>query len=341
MTFNGFPQEVPMNALPALETGDLAIPATSAAPAAAYVVSQDLELLLRRWFSQRFEGELSLPYDDIRHRLSTILAFGTHEVLMVSESEILGGLMRLLSAEKRPVISVDPVYWPSENMLHVTRGVDENFVSVPGLHPRYGHVSPSEQVAALVADLGATPHEQVEVVLVDDIVFSGSVMVALINLLAPEGVKVVRVVCGIAVAEVGGKNPFDLCRQHGAELEAVFSFGTPGTRQASDEICERDFFVFAPMCGRTYVGVEGNVGAPYVAPFGRPRDWASFGESEASVSRALIALNIYVLELIEAQIGRALTFADLDRQPARVRHPDVAGDQVRLHLERHLAASAA
>lgn len=303
-----------------------------------YVVSEDLHLLVDRWSQARFGRVFSLPYADIRAELAEILAFSDHRVLQVGADEMFAGMAGLLADERRPVISVDPVYWPDKLMLQITRCVDPvTLDGIEGFHPRHGFPHPDEQVSSLVARL----HERfngssAEVVLVDDVVFSGKVVVETVRRLAEHGIRVVRVVCGIAVVESAGNDPFALCANLGVTLHAAFAFGTEGTPRAVDEICERDFFVFSPMCGRSAVSAEANLGFPYIHPFGHAHKWASFGEHSVAVSARLIDLNARVLEMIEAQLGRDVTFADLDRLPVRVRHPDVEGDSVRLHLLAHL-----
>lgn len=303
-----------------------------------YVVSEDLHLLVDRWSQARFGRTFYLPYDLIRAELAQILAFGDHRVLQVGAEEMRAGMAGLLADERRPVISVDPVYWPDEFMLQITRCVDPvTLDGIEGFHSRHGFPHPDEQVSSLVARL----HERfngssAEVVLVDDVVFSGKVVVEAIRRLAEHGIRVVRVVCGIAVVESPENDPFAMCADLGATLEAAFAFGTEGTPKAVDEICERDFFVFSPMCGRSAVSAEANLAFPYIHPFGRAEKWATFGEHSAAVSPRLIDLNVRALAMIEAQLGRDVAFADLDRFPVRVRHPDVEGDSVRLHLLAHL-----
>ncbi|MBI5793950.1 hypothetical protein HZA87_02580 [Candidatus Uhrbacteria bacterium] len=304
-------------------------------PRSAYVVSQDLRLLLDRWTLARFGRTIALPYEQIRTRLAEILAFADHDVVMITEEAMSGAIADRLRDDPRPIVSVDPVYRPGDFMVHVTRCVRDDHTDVPGLHPRPGYADLEAQFGTLASALGVNGIE-VPVTLVDDVVYSGDVVKFLITSLRPHGIRVERVVCGIAVVQNEEKDPFKLCRGLDAELLAGFVFGTFDTPKAVDEICERDFFVFVPMCGRSAVSNEVNLGYPYIEPFGDAYNWASFEEHAPAVSRQLIELNVRVLEMIEAQLGRDLLFSDLDRYPVRVRHPDVAGDSVRLHLLAHL-----
>lgn len=304
----------------------------------AYVVSEDLKTLLDRWSLRQYGRILDLPYVDIRHRLKEILAFDDHDVVQVSEQEMRDSMLALLENETRPVVSVDPVYWPAKDMIHVTRAVHAHDLSnAVDLFNRYGHASVDDQIRSVASSLGANGTGAcVDAVLADDVVYSGDVMARLIGMLHGQGVDIVRVVCGIAVVEANS-DPFALCRSLGAVLHAGRSFGIPGTQEAVDEICERDFFVFSPMCGRTLAYAEENVGVPYLFPFGKADKWASFGDHAERVSRQLIRLNVDVLRMIEDELGEHVTFQDLERKPFRVRHQNVQGDRVLLHLETHLS----
>ncbi len=308
------------------------------ADSSVYVLSEDLHLLLDRWSMARFDKVFSLPYDEIRAKLTQILTFNNHKVVRVSADQMHEGMAALLEHEQRPVISVDPVYWPTDRMLQITRCVHyETLENIDGFYARFGFPDPVDQVSDLVSTL----HKHfnglsAEVVLVDDVVFSGKVVVAVIQRLAEEGIRVVRVVCGIAVVEPTQSDPFAMCQKLGAVLHAAFTFGAEGTPKAVDEVCERDFFVFCPMSGRSLYSEESNQGYPYIEPFGLAHSWASFGEFSPAISQKLIQLNIDILELIEQQLGREILFADLDRLPVRLLHPEVKSDSVRLHLLAHL-----
>jgi len=302
-----------------------------------YVVSEDLHLLLGLWSRQRFGRDLSLPYEKIREDLERILGFGDHKVIRITEDQMLHGIAGLLENERRPIVSVDPVYWPTGLMLQITRCVDPvALCSVEGFYSRFGFPHPDVQVTSIVERLRGNPGGfDGQMVLVDDVVFSGKVVGEVVRRLAEYDTRVVRVVCGVAVV-AEGSDPFEMCARLGASLDAAHTFGAEGMPPVVDEICERDFFVFCPMCGRSAMVDDANLCFPYIDPFGRAGSWASFGESSVRVSRELIGLNIRVVQMIEREIGRDLFFADLDRIPVLVRHPAVNSDSVRLHLLAHV-----
>lgn len=307
--------------------------------AARYVVSQDLSMLLERWMRVRFGRVVDLDYGAIRAELTDILTFNGHVFESVGDAELRDGIAALLRNDPRPVISVDPVYWPTGLMLQLTRCVGHDLQKIEGVHPRFGYPQCEEQYRQIACSLraGTDDSSRVAVTLVDDVVYSGSVVRAIAKGFSRYGVDLRRVVCGIAVAPPEGSDPVTICAEIGAELAYVRCYGIAGAPPAVDEVCERDFFAFCPMTGRTLFGAPQDTGVPYIAPFGLPVDWATFDQAqEPRISQRLIRLNIRTLEMIEHGLGQHVTFSHLDRVPLGVRHPKVASESVREHLLAHL-----
>ncbi len=244
-------------------------------------------------------------------------------------------MRRHLLDEHRPIISIDPVYVDSPHTLQVTRCVDLDLEDLPGIWERPGHTPVEEQIASFARDLGASVDQIQDVVLVDDVVFTGGVMQTVIEQLGEVGLRVRRVVSGITICLDNHPDPFERCAALGATLETSFPFPENG-EPVLDEICERDFCVFAPMTGRTVRGADGNVGAPYVMPFGRPSKWASMGDAAPTVSRRILELNVELLDQVETLAGRHIVLHDLERQPWGIRHESVGGEVVLDHLRAHL-----
>lgn len=300
---------------------------------ALYILSEDFDVLLRRWVRSRFGCELLLDFDPFRARLRDILRFGGHELVCLPFEELRAGMLGLLERETRPVMSKDPVYAPSEYMLQVTRCCDLERKSVLGLRARYGYPAVAEQIQALADRLGATLEHPVSVVVLDDVIFTGGGMVEIARMGAEVGLLVEHVIAGIAIAELCARPLSDL----GITMSAVHQF--PGENESCrvvDEICSRDFFVFAPMTGRTLADPLRNAGFSYLEPFGDAARWASFGKCSARVSRDLLVLNIDLLAAIEKELGTSVCFGHLDREPLGVRFLDMGSERVLTHLRRHL-----
>ncbi len=218
-------------------------------------------------------------------------------------------------------------------MLHVTRCCTNDGVDQEGLRARFGHLEINEQLTTLAKRLEASADHPVEVTLVDDVIFSGGGIELIYRLGLPFSLVVKRVIAGIVIRSECGKRLESL----GIGYDAVRVFPEPGTSTPIiDEICERDFFVFAPMTGRTLADPKRDAGFPYVYPFGNAAKWASFGTMAKIVSQRLIELNMDLLTEIEQTVGQPVRFDHLVREPMGVRTAHIATDRLLDHLQWHL-----
>lgn len=271
-----------------------------------YVVSQDAQLLLQDWAKSRgfvVPSEVGMVSGDLINYLRTIFL----SVELVSADELQSGMTRLASATGLTAVSMDRVYFHSELHLDVTRAVNVLGDGV-GVVARHGFKPLSEQVS----DLKISLQGQREVVLVDDVIFSGGLLLELIGLLNAQGIDVPVVVAGVAIGEGVG-----VLKNRGIEVQAVRLFPT-----VIDEICERDFLPGVPLSGRTVVGTE-KEGAPYILPFGRPQAWASIPEVwEQELSKFCLNLTAGVFDLIGQASGRQILPRDLERCPIGIDRSD-------------------
>jgi len=143
-----------------------------------------------------------------------------------------------------------------------------------------------------------------EVVLVDDVIFTGDLIKRTGKLLEKMGIKVPIVCAGIGITEgIEQLNGF------GKEVSCVREY-----KEVIDEICERDFYPGVPMCGRSLQGDE-NVGVPYILPFGNPGKWASIpSEWQEPLSRFCVGQTIRLFEAIEAKSNKVVQCRDLERK---------------------------
>lgn len=227
-----------------------------------YVVSADLSLLWKRaagidlpkYSLQRFRSQGSKMLESI---------FGACD--WIQEDELVDSLQCLLDSNDLPVVSLDRVYAPSDREMSITRLVDENG-SDAGYGSRDGSALDLSQTVRGIAE--RLPAK--EVVLVDDVLFSGSMCAHIIGLFREHGVRVPRVYAGVAIQEGVWR-----MQSVGCEVYAVRTY-----EEVIDEVCERDFMPGAPLSGRTVKGFV-NTGAPYLQPFGNPVAWASIPKEYA------------------------------------------------------------
>jgi hypothetical protein len=232
----------------------------------SYVVSEDIQLLLRGWAKEK---GFTLPplsfFRNLRSKLRDKLGQIFSQVDFANEGDLQRGLSELLSTSRLPIVSLEKVYVNSHLNLELTRQVHE-LGREEGLVNRFGTRSLKEQVTSLKAML--PNNNRIEVALVDDVIFSGSLMMNVIKILAEKNVAVVEVYAGVGVGP--GVKPL---RDQGLLVRCVYEY-----QAVIDQICERDFYPGVPFSGRLVEGSE-DLGFPYLKPFGKTGEWASIPSS--------------------------------------------------------------
>lgn len=177
-------------------------------------------------------------------------------VLVVSSQEITSGLTRIQSQTTLPSVSLDSTYTTNADLhIGISRGIDKTLADT-SYAPRAGFDALSDQLDQ-IASLGS------EVQIIDDVVFSGEMMLWLNRQLKARSVKIGRVICGIAINE-----GVEALSNTGIDVESVYSFDA-----VEDELCERDLFL-APGSGRRIA--DKNANALYFdTTYGKPSQWAS------------------------------------------------------------------
>lgn len=214
-----------------------------------YIISEELDLLndgyIQRDVLNAFRENLD---EDLR-------ALGKN-TLWIASQEIQKGITLRTNQTKSPTVSLDDRYTTSaDEWLGVSRGINEDLNDI-GYVPRVGY-------PALDTQLDAVAKTGEEIVLIDDVVFSGDMITWLDAELRKRNTKIASVICGIAI----GKGIQKLNEQ-GIDVDAVRVFD-----DIDDELCERDFAVVAGS-GRRIEAAASN--ALYFSDqYGKPAEWAS------------------------------------------------------------------
>jgi len=268
----------------------------------SYVVSADIYLLLQDWAKRK--GFILPPqefFTQLREKMVAKLTQIFGQVELIGEEILQQGLTDLIKENNWSVISLDRIYVKSEYNLDLTRVVDK-YGEDTGIQNRGGTLSLTDQLRSIKRSLfikDAPP----EVALVDDVIFSGNLLLEVINLLQKEGIKVVHVYAGIGVSQGVGK-----IRAKGIPVSCVEE-----RENVVDEVCERDFYPGAPLSGRLLEGTH-NVGLPYIQPYGQPGKWASIPEKfRADFSKFCWEQTIQLFVEIEKYSDKIVSCQDLDR----------------------------
>ena len=275
-----------------------------------YVVSGDISRLLQEWAAEK---GFVLPgprfFAGLRSQFHSLMFQIFPGYQFVSEYKLLAGLEDFVYHEDLPVISLDKVFLNYYPMLEISRlvGVDGQDL---GLGARAGSKPIEQQLEGLRQKM---PTGIKRVVLSDDILWTGEVLLYARERLQEIGIEVARVCVGIEIEEfetcdgVRGGRWFE--EQTGLKVRSVCSYP-----QVIDQICERDFYPGVPLCGRQVVGLE-NTGVPYLLPFGNPGKWASIPEGiQLHFSRRCLEQTEWLFSTIERLSKRLVRCSDLGRQ---------------------------
>lgn len=262
-----------------------------------YVVSADIQLLLNQWATQ---NNFVLPGIDFMSGLRNGFSVFMQDIFpsfeFVPEAELSKGITRLVSESGLTPVSLDRAYLHVATHLDIARFVD-NTGRDCGLGPR-PDAPPLLRQFRNLKEAGLR-----EVVLVDDVVFTGELIERIIHCLSRMGVLVPLVCAGIGITE--GIRRINQSRR---EVRCVRRYN-----EVIDEVCERDFYPGVPFSGRLLVRDE-NAGVPYLLPFGNPGKWASIpSEWQVPLSKFCIGQTIRLFEEIERYSNRIVSCAELGR----------------------------
>lgn len=229
-----------------------------------YVISEELDMIDDEYIQKN-------AIDAFRRNLDEDLRGMGKNTEWVSSAALRQGITRLTQNTGLPIVSLDDRYVRSaDGWIGMSCGADENLRD-SGYAPRVGYPTIASQLDN-VAKLGSS-----EIVLVDDVVFSGDMVARLDAELRERNVRIGAVVCGILVGEGGQK-----LNRMGIDVDAVRTFD-----DVDDELCERDFAVVTGS-GRRIASLDANA-LYFCNRYGKPAEWASIPED----SVAAFAANSY------------------------------------------------
>ncbi len=262
-----------------------------------YVVSADIYLLMKKWADQRgFVLPSKKFFCQLREEFSVYMRQIFPGFELVTEDEISLGLARLVDESGLTAISLDRVYFHSNLNLEITRLVDNKGNDLGRSH-RAGSL-PLPQQLQEIQKSGVQ-----QIVLVDDVIFTGNLIKKAIDLLYGIGIRVSLVCAGIGIS-----NGINDINNIGCEVRCVRIY-----QEVIDEVCERDFYPGVPLSGRLLAG-DSNIGIPYILPFGDPEKWASIpSEKTVAFSKFCLYQTIKLFDAIERHSCKPVRCLDLGR----------------------------
>lgn len=207
-----------------------------------------------------------------------------------------------------PIVSLDRVYLYEDNVIYL------DCTRLEGSNELVSRYAPREKnyVETLVENISnrLKSINQKEIILVDDVVFSGGVLNKIIDLFKMNNIDVIGIV-GIISSEFG-YNYFNKKLPKGLICSYLMS------DNVIDQICERDFYFGIAQSG-IYVR-ENNIirKAPYFLPYGDPNKRASIPkEYEVEFSKGCIRRSIKIWEDIERISQKEVNIEEL---PEKIRY---------------------
>lgn len=278
-----------------------------------YVVSEDIEVLLREWAA---EAGFTLPsgafFAALRGKMIGKLNEFFREVQFIPVEKVKKDLYSLIDPGTT-IISLDRIYSEKGGFILEATRIP---TSIHEEHSELGsrnQTSLKDQIANLSAKLCGTP-----VTLIDDVIYSGKTHATIVERLRDAGIPVKAVVAGISIGD-GEK----ILHEKFPELaiQSVYHY-----ESVIDEICERDFYAGVPYSGRLlgeYSMEDGEYkpyyperGALYFETFGNSKDWASIPEEATEEwDRFCLARSIELWDEVERVSGKQVTCFDVPRLP--------------------------
>lgn len=236
-----------------------------------YVISAELDLIDSPFIKPN-------QIDNFRQSLDDNLRAIGKNTRWISSDTLQRGIRQRIARTNLPVISLDDRYVNSaDGWIGISRGVTPE-LNDDGYVPRVGYSTVSDQLDA-IAGIGR------EVILADDVLYSGEMTAWLADELQQRGVIVRSVLAGIAIRE-----GIEKLATYAIDVDAVEIFD-----DVEDELCERDFAV-VPGSGRRIASLGANA-LYFCTRFGRPTQWASIpAESSALFAEASYRRSAILLE---------------------------------------------
>lgn len=278
------------------------------------VFSNDIDLILKGKNALKFnyiDNGLIIPdknfIDSLRDdfKIESKRAYST-DIVIVSEEEMIYYMNKYIDIYRGylPIVSMDEIYIDCDNKnifsLDSTRmSGQEELVSRLNPFDKEDVINQVRRLTKLFKSFGID-----EIILADDVVFSGSVITQVSNLFASLGIKVVGVVAAISTE--------DAYKKFNKEMKYGLQCGYLMSEDVLDEICERDFYFGIAQSGM-FKCIDGLFyKAPYFLPFGDPVARASVSEDRALMfSMGCINRSLMLWEEIEKNSKKTILMSDL------------------------------
>ncbi|MBQ6841296.1 MAG: hypothetical protein IJO63_04195 [Bacilli bacterium] len=166
-----------------------------------------------------------------------------------------------------------------------------------------------------------------EIILADDVVFSGNVLKNIINRFSIRGITVVGIISSICSSEA--YEYFNRNLKYGLRTKFIMS------EDVIDQICERDFYFGVAGSGIMINSEEGLCKAPYFKPYGDSCERASIPkEYENYFSTGCLERSLYLWDDVDNTRGSSTKISELPERIINTKSEDEVVKTLRRELRR-------
>ena len=284
------------------------------------VFSNDIVRILNGYNALDFnynEAGLIIPKKDfikeLRKDFLNTTKFIFDKVTIIDEEELLDIASKLQDQYSKlfPIVSLDKIYFNSNIFLDCTR-MDGSNRLVSRSYPK-DSFNVENQVKRISQYLKLK--NQNEIILADDVVYSGSVLGLIIKLFEKNNITVVGIISLII-----SQQSYRLFN----DLLLGINSGYIMDDSVIDQICERDFYIGIACSGIFVKRNNETYKAPYIKPFGNPIQRASIPECyEICFSKSCIKRSINLWEEIEYLSNRKVYTEELPEKINNLDNGDI------------------
>ena len=219
-----------------------------------------------------------------------------------------------------PIVSLDKIYITpdEENIFFIdcTRvSGSDDIISRKG-------ISIEKQIERIVNTLPSK-----EIILADDVVFTGSVLRYIINKFNEKGINVVGIISSVSMKE--SFNYFNSNLKYGLRTNFLLD------DQVIDQVCERDFYFGIAGSGIMINNGEKMVKSPYFYPYGDPVGRASIKEESAPMfSKGCLERSLYLWEEIDKLRDYRTLISELPEEIINTNKNNEVVSTLRMELKR-------
>lgn len=282
------------------------------------VFSNDIKQILNgnnplnyKYFETSLPNPISSTIDELRNDFtSDVSKIFNGKFEIISEDEMLTSITYGTNKYKKqvPIVTLDSIYLKPDNesiyFLDCTRvDKENNIVARKNMNDPYNVENQIKRLSTLFK-----LQKQKEIVLADDVIYSGSVIQKIINIFNQNGIKVISVITAISTNQAKE----NLCNSYKIPVLSKILLG----ESTIDQICERDFYFGLTGSGIAVRTKDNKIKkAPYFYPFGEPVARASIPEESAEYfSKKCIIRSLRLWKSINTITNKYQLIRDLPEQ---------------------------